>query len=277
MSFALLQPATRSLVRSDLCVERTNIHFINVAFDQLAIAVTVQNLGEARSEPTVAVMQSAPLGAFVPWQPLTRLAVPALKPGESVVLRTEVRYQPPSALGAPGRVPPRRVLTALGMDDQRPRRAGQLAGDLFRLLGQGGFHWAGNLNVFIGGKDVERHLAQALRVYPGRTNLAMFVVGSHRKDAYAFHLTGDAADWDARLFDMSRAESCALDVRTADAVGDDEWLELRCGGVMLALVPPPDARAGSIAVHVRQSSTGREAVVEFSLDASAAGPGCYVV
>jgi hypothetical protein len=277
MPLALLQRTAQSLARPDLCVERADIQFANAAPDRLAIAVTVRNVGEARSEPTVAVLRSAPLGAFVPWRLLTGVAVPALEPGESAVLRTEVRDQPPAALGTPSRVPPRRLLTALGMDDRQPRRDGQLAGDLFRHLGQGGVHWAGNLNVFIGGKDVERHLAQALRVYPGRTNLAMFVVGSHRKDAYAFHLTGDAADWDARLFDMSGAKSCALDVRTAGAMVEDEWLELQCGTVMLALVPPPNARAGSIEVHVRQSSTGREAVVEFSLDANAAGPGCYVV
>jgi hypothetical protein len=30
-------------------------------------------------------------------------------------------------------------------------------------------------------------------------------------------------------------------------------------------------------VHVEQRSTGKEAIVEFSLDARAAGPGCFVV
>jgi len=47
--------------------------------------------------------------------------------------------------------------------------------------------------------------------------------------------------------------------------------------LVLALVPPAACRRGSVAVHVEQRSTGRVAVVEFSLDAAAAGPGCYVV
>jgi hypothetical protein len=49
------------------------------------------------------------------------------------------------------------------------------------------------------------------------------------------------------------------------------------GMLMLALQPPATAEAGQVEVHVRQRSTGRTAVVEFSLDARAAGPGCYVV
>jgi len=47
--------------------------------------------------------------------------------------------------------------------------------------------------------------------------------------------------------------------------------------IMLALCPPRDCGAGSVAVHVQQRSTGRWAVVEFSLDPKAAGPGCFVV
>jgi hypothetical protein len=38
-------------------------------------------------------------------------------------------------------------------------------------------------------RAVERHLAQALRIYPGKTNAAMFFVGN-RKDGYRFDLTG---------------------------------------------------------------------------------------
>jgi hypothetical protein len=47
--------------------------------------------------------------------------------------------------------------------------------------------------------------------------------------------------------------------------------------MLLALRPPKDAGAGAFAVHVTQRSTGQEAVVEFSLDPAAAGPGCYTV
>jgi hypothetical protein len=64
------------------------------------------------------------------------------------------------------------------------------------MVGQEQPHWAGNINVFVGGKAVERHVAKALRVYPGRMNMAMFIVGSFGKaDAYSFELVGLAPDW----------------------------------------------------------------------------------
>src|SRR5439155_23685734 len=45
---------------------------------------------QRRSQVLVIRLESAPLGAFVPWQPLTQLLVPALEPGESRDLSTEV-------------------------------------------------------------------------------------------------------------------------------------------------------------------------------------------
>src|SRR5207247_993575 len=96
--------------------------------------------------------------------------------------------------------------TALANDDDPDARstsvvAPALPADLLDLVGRNNPHWAGNLNIFLGGRPVERHLAQALRVYPGRTNLAMFVVGSGN-DAYAFQLKGTGADWDTALHCM---------------------------------------------------------------------------
>ena len=59
------------------------------------------------------------------------------------------------------------------------------------------------------GKAVERHMARALRVYPGKTNAAMFFVGD-RKDGYKFELSGDVEDWQAELVDMTRSASLKL-------------------------------------------------------------------
>jgi len=41
--------------------------------------------------------------------------------------------------------------------------------------------------------------------------------------------------------------------------------------------PPSDCEQGVIEVRVCQRSTGRHAMVEFSLDPRAVGPGCFVV
>jgi hypothetical protein len=285
-------------LRPSLHVERTDIVFANINPDRVGIEVTVWNRGDGRSEPTLAVLQAAPLGAFVPWQPLALLPVPALEPGEPHVLRAEAVHAHPTPLGEPDRLSPRRLLTALDMGDDRPRQdpkpaAGVLGAmrsqllarpgtptmpaDLLELMGRGNPHWAGNLNVFIGRRAVERHLAQALRVYPGRTNLAMFVVGTGR-DAYAFRLAGQGATWEARLFDMTGQQSLNLNPSKVSPLDQDRWIEMDGHRMlMLALVPPARCERGTVEVHVEQRSSGQTAVVEFSLDPAAAGPGCYVV
>ncbi len=161
------------------------------------------------------------------------------------------------------------------MTSAAPPAQGQLPADPFRLLGQPNVHWAGNLNIFVQGRAVERHLAQALRIYPGRVNMAMFVVGSGR-DAYAFSLHGDGADWEARLHDLTGATR--LDHLDGTGLRMGEWLDCPSTRMMfLALRPPADCERGVVEVHVRQRSTGQQAIVEFSLDPEAAGPGCFVV
>jgi hypothetical protein len=295
MTSALLQQPL-SGVRGALHLERTDIVFADVAPDLVGIEITVRNLGDGFSDPSPVLVQAAPLGAFVPWRPLTVLSLPALAPGQAHVLRTTAARSRPAPLGDPGRLPPRRLLTALDMEDRsdpdtgtanallgaRRRRltagiAGALPADIHDLLGRGSPHWAGNLNVFIGRTPVERHMAQALRVYPGRPNLALFVLGTGR-DAYAFHLEGTAADWETKLYDLT--DRATLDLRPGPeaALAEDRWLEMTGHrALMLALVPPADCPAGSVEVHVKQRSSGQTAVVEFSLDPSAAGPGCFVV
>src|SRR5437867_1593583 len=60
---------------------------------------------------------------------------------------------------------------------------------LMDLLLQETPHWAENVNVLVGNTDAERHRARALRVYPGRLNMAWFVVGAGgAPDAYSFRL-----------------------------------------------------------------------------------------
>ncbi len=256
-------------------VRREDISFTTLPDGRVAITVRVENRGLRRSRETVAVIRAAPLGAFVPWRPLTAVRVPALDPGESAELRTEARRPRPAVLGDASRVPPQRLLTALANDDARGQ-PGQpvLPADLMELLGRPNQYWAGNLNIFLGDRAVERHMAQALRVYAGRLNLAMFIVGSGR-DAYAFDVRGTAAEWQAALYAMDNARSM-IDMRSASALPLGEWVEVaRQTTMILALQPPRDCSAGSVDVYVRQQSTGQEAVVEFSLDPAAAGPGCY--
>jgi hypothetical protein len=257
-------------------VEREGIVFRTVRPGFVLVEVTFRNAGPHRTGPTLGILRTAPLGAFVPWQPVNVVQVPSLEPGESVTVTGEYRYATPQPLGSIDRIPPERVLTALGLGepDRDPRPATPvLAADMLQMLQQGGVHWAGNLNLFFPGADVERHVAQALRVYPGRVNLAMFIVGD-TADVYQFRLTGDADAWNARLFDARFGRPIVEGLRTPE-VPEDEWHQPASGLVLLSVEPPPEAEAGAVNVHVVQRSSGREAVVEFTMDSRAAGPGCY--
>jgi hypothetical protein len=284
------EPA-RARAASDLAqatwlrVCRQDIEFTDIAPGRVAIAITVTNVGSDRSHPTGAVIQAAPLGAFVTWRPLAVLRVPSLKPGESGVMRTQVERVIPKPLGPPDRLPPARLLTALDFDAEESGAAAasalagqppQLPLSPFDLLTGPSTYWAGNLNVFVGGQAVERHMAKALRIFPGRTNAAMFVVGG--RDSYRFDLFGLGSDWRAQIFNPMRALSMSRGVSDGATIPFGTWTSLR-GQAMLLLVlqPPANGRAANVEVRVTQASTRKTAVVEFSFDPQASGPGCYVV
>jgi len=297
-----------SELESELTLERTDITFHDVPGDKVRIQVTVRNNGSGRSRPTPMRLESAPLGAFVSWQPLARLQVPALEPGESRELSIDVARPRPTPLGDFNRVPPKKLLTAVNAPGDAPekpvphpgtrvaamlnlllrRRNGfanraltgktSLAPDLWDMVGRSQPHWAGNINVFIGREPVERHMAQALRIYPGRTNMAMFLVGDRgRWDAFAFELVGLNPDWKSVLYDATTNKS--LVTNAADIpIEEMQWVESNTGlMVMLATQPPADCKTGSLEVHVTRRSCGKTAVVEFSMDSAAKGPGCYFV
>jgi hypothetical protein len=291
-------------------VRRQDIEFSDIAPGRVGIAVRVANVGTRPAPASHALIQSAPLGAFVPWQTLTTLPVPALDPGESVVLRTEAPRATPRPLGPPDRLPPDRLLTALGFGDQEPaaaetssrgrvRRALGLFQTFRRprpqvdddatgppklppspmdLLTGPSTYWAGNLNVFIGGKAVERHQARALRILPEHTNLVMFCVGDGHPDSYRFDLAGLGSGWDATLFDPMSTLSLWRALSEGKPISLGAWIPMQGASVIfLALRPPVNCQEANVDVHVAQLSTQKSTVVEFSFDAAAAGPGCYVV
>src|SRR5437867_149956 len=127
MALSLLErPVSAHLRAAELLVERTDIQFCNVAPGRVRINVTVANVGEIRSQPTSMTIQAAPLGAFVSWRDLTSLLVPSIEPGDSIEVATEVSTSPTKPLGEFSRVPPRKLLTAIGSEDQpEPQRQPQ--------------------------------------------------------------------------------------------------------------------------------------------------------
>jgi len=307
----ILEETTELQVRShcnaELVVEPTDITFENLANDTVMIRVRIRNEGEHRSSPTHIRLESAPFGAFVPWRPLAILPVPALEPGESRELSVAAGRPHPMPMGDFDRVPPMRVLTALNASpDERSRqpvtgfaalqdlirkqRTARPAGkttvptrrmlppDLWELIGREQPHWAGNINVFVGDRAVERHRAKALRIYSGRTNMAMFIVGGPgQRDAYLFDIVGLASDWKAGLHDVTGGKTFV--VHSSDKpLLERQWVESAAGMmmVMLAVRPPAICEEGKVQVHVTRRSCGKTAVVEFDLDPTAQGAGCYV-
>jgi hypothetical protein len=280
-----------------LAISRADIDFFSIAQHLVAIEIKVTNDSDSPSAADILELMAAPFGAFVPWRPIATITLPALAPGKVQYVRWRAVVLQPKPLGSPDGVGPRRLLTAFGLADEPPNRraskepekTGQLAihrsrphppatlpACLLDLLLQETPHWAGNINVLVGNVDVERHRAQALRVYPGRLNMAWFIVGGDAPDAYAFGLRGLGTDWDAKLFDTTSRETLVVSADDNGAIVPGEWIETHGSRTMLlALRVPLECDTATVAVHVTQKSTQRKAVVEFSLDPKAAGRGCY--
>jgi hypothetical protein len=218
------------------------------------------------------------------------LTVPALAPHTSTVVSGSAWAPQPAPVARPEEhwsLSPR-FLRAVAEEAEREAReeaerearrrnrrsAPVVAADALALLGRQGTHWAGNIDILMRGKSAERHMAQALRVYPGKTNAAMFFVGD-RQDGYKFELSGEAESWQAQLVDMTNCSS--LKPGKAPDVPAAEFREFSRGIFYLLLRPPKDAERGEVSVHVTRQSDGKEAVVEFSLDCRAAGAGCYTI
>jgi hypothetical protein len=282
-----------------------DITFDDLSRDTVIIRVRIRNQSERRSTPTNVRLESAPFGAFVPARALAILPVPVLEPGESRELSVAAGRPHPMALGGFDRVPPASVLAALGASADEPsrppgtgvaallnlfrRRATSRSGkntavaarpmlptDLWELFGREQPHWAGNVNVFVGDRSVERHIAKALRIYSGRTNLAMFIVGgAGKRDAYAFSLAGLPMDWNAALHDLTSARTLVVQASNKP-IQEKQWVQT--AGmmlVMLAVRPPIICEDGKLQVRVTRQSCQKTAVVEFNLDPTAQGPGCY--
>jgi hypothetical protein len=146
------------------------------------------------------------------------------------------------------------------------------------LLVRGNVYWAGNLNVFIGHQAVERHAARELRILPDRTNIVMFFVGDGKPDRYRFDLVGLDRRWEATLIRPTVDVPFTRTFSEGQTIKPGCWVPIQQGRLLImALRPPQHCQHAAVDVHVCRESTQQTAVVEFTFDARAAGPGCYVV
>ncbi|GEM_PF-2112759 len=289
----MIKMNTQLAVAEQLYIRHTDISFHNTAYDRVVIQVTVHNPSAKQSMPTIMKVQAAPLGAFVPWSHLTSVVVPEIEPWGQVQVETRATAPQSTLPGNLEEVTPQQLLNALDRPqvvidklfdgswiewplDLEMISPSLLPDDPMALLGRSNPHWAGNINVFIGDSAVECHRAQALRIYPGRTNLATFLVGSGM-DAYAFQLTGVEPAWNVKLYSMTTTKS-VLNLESGPLIPPLKWIDGRkVRLVRLSISPPQEYRKGKVEVHVTQKSTSKRAVIEFSLDPHASGPGCFTM
>ena len=245
-------------------LKRTDVHFRYDRNGVIDIAFTLVNHGSQPSPARRGVIEEAPFGAFVSWTPLTTFDVPSLNPGQSTRVHLRVPRTAPAGREPPDPPPTtrvRRLLYAI-YDHMRRSHAEEPGAPAF----------AGNLNVHIGPESVERHLSGPLRVYAGRLNYAMFVVGEGTDtDSYRFELRGEAEYWDAFLCDEILLQGCGTELEQG------RWYPGTTRHVFLGVHPPAECRHGVLKVLVEQRSTGRVAVVEFDLDPRSMEAGCYTV
>lgn len=239
-------------------------------------------------------LRAAPLGAFLKWRPLTRVSVPPLQPGEATVVSAQVRVPQVGPLGDFRRVLPSRLRAAL-VSDAKPKFARRppnapsplTATDLlppepFALLGHQNQHWVGNIDVHCGRQAVERHVAK-LRIYPGATNWAMFLVGRpEREDAYQCRLVLPDENWRGGLYECESCLPLICSFRSekwsARPIDEQIWLDGKRAEIIWLRVEPPDGcRAGQALVYITQRSSQEQALVEFDLDPNAQGPGCFIL
>lgn len=281
---------------AELHVQRCGISFHNIAPDRVRIELEVENRGQERSQPTDLHLEAAPFGAFVRWQPLTTVRVPAIPPGGKTWVQTIARQPRPEPVGSFSDIVPTGLLTAAGSgENRRPNspardqgfgaarllltllggraRVGELPPDLLDLLDDPRPHWAGNLNVWIERRPVERHMAPRLRVHPDRTNVAMFCLGDG-PDKYSFRIECPDPEWRCALHDLGAGKS----VRWTEDSRKPHWHAVPTMRPILFIVRPRDViERGAAVVHVTQRSSGKTAMVEFDLDPAAEGPGCYTI
>jgi hypothetical protein len=230
-------------------LERQDIVFFSPAPGRLCLELTLRNRDREASRPTIARVSAAPLGAFVPWEPLLNLNVPAIPAGGRLTLRAITAPPFRARRPSPVRVPAfaLHALRATGLVDRQEREV----------------HWAGNVDVFVHGRAVERHMAMSLHLSPGGVNVADFVVGD-RDDDYSFDVTGDVTGWNVGL----QALHPAWGSLRKKKIPLGSWVRFHSQQMLwLVAKPPRQSTGGRVSVHIRQRSTERDAVVEFGFAA----------
>jgi len=206
----------------------------------LLVQVDLYNPTSERTEDATLVIEAAPFGAFVPFEPGSRIPVTGLSPGEK---RRVTAMIPASQLPVSGPVRsglPERPLTH---GDLILRYRTLLEVERVRLTARSAGHsWGGNLNVYLDTapqEAVEVHRAMDLKVEAGQTVHFVFLLDPREE----YTITARVSD-----------PAWAVDVRPAQAPGMAE---------MLVTTPGEIGARGGAEVLVARTSDGKTVPVEF--------------
>jgi hypothetical protein len=213
-------------------VTRESITWRTVAPGTIEIGIDLRNDADRPTSPGELVIETAALGAFVPFTPVTRVAVGSLEPGERRRVRTAVAraFLPGSGNFLPA------MADAMALT---PGMTTQFL-DLLRHA-----EWAGNLNVYFDRQPeraVEVHRALGLKVRAGKP-VAIMVDLPHGRTDYR------------------------VDVRTSDPAWSAEVAALSGAFHFLVVKPPglPGASA-EVTVEATRLKDGRTVPVEFTFE-----------
>lgn len=223
--------------------EACGISWRTVAPGVVEIAVELVNPHDECTEASDLVIAAAPLGAFVPFKPVTRVTAPALQPGERRRVATRVSVSvledSPEPMVAkiwePNGVIIQWIAAMWGIEP----------GELGKWMGSS--EWLGNLDVHLEaapGRHVEVHRALGIHVQAGRAAMMWMLVG---EDASA------------------KATS-----------SDPLWgTEVRCmsGSAILKVQAPAEpGRRTRVVVEFTRAADGKVVPVEFEFE-TVEGPG----
>ncbi|HXX92064.1 MAG TPA: hypothetical protein VEN81_00430 [Planctomycetota bacterium] len=167
---------------------RQSITWRTAAPGWVELEILLANDSDKETAPGELVLESAALGAFVPFGPVTRIAVGALEPGDRRRIRARV---PRILLPGPGRLVP-------AMADALSRLP-DLTAEVVDLMKHA--EWAGNLNVYFDRRPeraVEVHRAFGLELRAGRPVMFMVDLPSGGSE-YRIEVTTTGPDWSAVL------------------------------------------------------------------------------
>ena len=215
----------------------------------LVVQIDLRNDSSEPTEPDELVIDVAPLGAFVPFKPGTRIAVPALDPWEHRPVHASLWVGDPGDYRGAFSLIRHMTLITIRELEARGTPDDQEKIDALRrsLLAMRSTNWAGNLNVYFDtdrANAVEVHRARDLEVTAGEKVGFLFLLDSLGEFSSTVHASDPA--WTGEVHECMPGSA-----------------------VLIVHVPQrPGARA-SIEVSVRRNADGKTVPVTFGMEAVA--------